>query len=95
MVSRLFSLLDARNVFPVPADLLDKQSNLSAAYLGTVNHKGESYLFALQSKYFINRRIACETYASENFGGEAAILCAASQLTRQNFARAYDLLYAG
>lgn len=95
MVSRLFSLLDARNVFPVPADLLDKQSNLSAAYLGTVNHKGESYLFPLQSKYFINRRIACETYASESFGGEAAILYAASQLTRQNFARAYDLLYAG
>ena len=95
MVSRLFSLLDARNVFPVPADLLDKQSNLSAAYLRTVNHKGESYLFPLQSKYFINRRIACETCAGESFGGEAAILCVASQLTRQNFARAYDLLYAG
>ena len=95
MVSRLFSLLDARNVFPVPADLLDKQSNLSAAYLGNVNHKGESYLFPLQSKYFINRRIACETCASESFGGEAAILRAASQLPRQNFARAYDLLYAG
>jgi len=39
--SRLSSLHAARNVFPVPADLLDNQSNLSAAYLGTVNHKAK------------------------------------------------------